>query len=199
MSDWQPTVRQLQVIRAWGKHHTYRAAAGDLGLAEQTVKNVMADLRMRGRTNNAGLVQRWWPLIVKLDADPTISDRKLRYEIDSDYRERQRGIAREGMRRVRAALANKREEVYAQLSEDQDGLCAICHRPESAFMARSGRVKRLSIDHDHKTGQIRALLCRSCNIMLGTADDDPSRLEDAAAYLRKHAQSTSHNVRLVAV
>lgn len=47
-------------------------------------------------------------------------------------------------------------EKYAELLEAQKGLCAIC-----------GKAKRLVVDHDHKTGEIRGLLCRICNGFLG--------------------------------
>ncbi len=50
---------------------------------------------------------------------------------------------------------------YEQMSKDQDGVCAICHSPETA-VAR-GRIMTLSVDHCHASGRIRALLCGRCN------------------------------------
>lgn len=44
-----------------------------------------------------------------------------------------------------------------KLSISQDNKCAICKRDESEFK------KRLCIDHNHKTGKVRALLCYYCN------------------------------------
>lgn len=73
---------------------------------------------------------------------------------------------------------------YQQMHADQNGLCAICNRPESR-RDRGGKIKRLSMDHDHRTGTPRALLCNSCNATLGFAEDDPARLEAAAQYLRR--------------
>jgi hypothetical protein len=58
-----------------------------------------------------------------------------------------------------------------------DGRCSICREPES-------RARRLSLDHDHGTGQLRGFLCCRCNLLLGAAKDDADRLERAAAYLR---------------
>jgi hypothetical protein len=64
----------------------------------------------------------------------------------------------------------------AQLAA-QGGGCAICgYRPKPG-----GR--RLNIDHDHKTGAVRGLLCARCNRGLGWFRDDPDRLEIAATYL----------------
>lgn len=51
---------------------------------------------------------------------------------------------------------------FAALAERQRWLCAICGKP-----ATKGRGKKLHIDHDHKTGRIRGLLCGPCNISLG--------------------------------
>src|SRR5690349_6852081 len=47
----------------------------------------------------------------------------------------------------------------------QNNVCAICSQAETAV--RNGRVKHLAVDHDHATGRVRALLCQSCNTMLG--------------------------------
>ena len=59
--------------------------------------------------------------------------------------------------------------------------CDICGR-----MSQPGRWDNgnLMIDHDHKTGKVRGVLCHSCNVLIGHAEDDPERLEAAAAYLR---------------
>lgn len=72
---------------------------------------------------------------------------------------------------------------YDQLHDAQNGLCAICSQPET--MTYRGRTKALSIDHDHNTGQVRGLLCASCNFALGKFYDDPHRLRAAADYLER--------------
>lgn len=51
--------------------------------------------------------------------------------------------------------------------------CAICSTSE-----------RLYLDHDHATNQPRGFLCQKCNSGLGMFEDDVSRIEKAAAYLR---------------
>lgn len=45
---------------------------------------------------------------------------------------------------------------YAALLAAQDGRCAICQRA-------TGKARRLAVDHDHDTGEVRGLLCSPCN------------------------------------
>jgi Autographiviridae endonuclease VII len=69
-------------------------------------------------------------------------------------------------------------ETYEWMWREQDGLCAICGQPERDN-------KSLSVDHNHKTDEIRGLLCDRCNTGLGKFDDDPSRFRAAAEYLER--------------
>lgn len=72
-------------------------------------------------------------------------------------------------------------EEYASLLLKQNGVCAICRKPETKI--RGGTVVQLSVDHDHVTGAIRGLLCMACNLMIGNALDNPATLIAGAAYL----------------
>jgi len=63
---------------------------------------------------------------------------------------------------------------YDELLKQQGGLCAICKQPGK---------KRLAVDHDHVSGQVRGLLCSGCNIGLGHFRDSTSQLRAAAEYL----------------
>lgn len=65
------------------------------------------------------------------------------------------------------------------MHDAQNGLCAICGKPPNG-----GQWDILYTDHDHKSGQLRKLLCSNCNKGLGCFGDDPVVLERAAAYLR---------------
>jgi hypothetical protein len=69
---------------------------------------------------------------------------------------------------------------YAEMLEEQNGLCAICNQPPDGN-GKNGRV--LFIDHDHVSGEVRGLLCRACNGGLGLFKDDPKLLLNAVAYL----------------
>lgn len=72
---------------------------------------------------------------------------------------------------------------WNELRAIQDGRCAICRRHESELPS-SRKYGQLCIDHNHKTGKVRGLLCGNCNGLLGFADDHPERLEEAIRYLR---------------
>ena len=69
---------------------------------------------------------------------------------------------------------------YSELLKNQGGVCAICGSIPNA-------KKRMAIDHDHKTGRIRGLLCHMCNLSLGGFRDDPEMLKAAIVYLDIHA------------
>jgi hypothetical protein len=67
-------------------------------------------------------------------------------------------------------------EGFELLVRAQMNLCAICLRYFG---------KRLHVDHDHRSGQIRGLLCGKCNKAIGLLDDHPQLAESAAKYLRR--------------
>lgn len=71
-------------------------------------------------------------------------------------------------------------EIYNEMLRSQEGVCAICR-------GRQQKDKALCVDHCHKTGKVRGLLCNACNSMLGFAKDKRARLRAAAAYLEEHA------------
>lgn len=77
------------------------------------------------------------------------------------------------------------EQYEAKLSE-QGGVCAICGKPP---LGGSTSTASLHVDHDHVTGEIRALLCHKCNPAIGQFSDDPALLERAAAYLRRYQEA----------
>lgn len=66
---------------------------------------------------------------------------------------------------------------YDRRLAQQGGTCAICDR-----QCPSGYS--LAVDHDHQTGEIRGLLCGSCNRALGLLGEDVDRLAAAVEYLR---------------
>jgi hypothetical protein len=68
-------------------------------------------------------------------------------------------------------------EAFERMREAQGGKCAICDRLE----ADCGR--KLAIDHCHRTGKVRGLLCSPCNTGLGCFKDSTETLALAISYL----------------
>jgi hypothetical protein len=66
-----------------------------------------------------------------------------------------------GLRKYWPHLTGKQAEAERQkLSDAQEQKCAICKKHESSFK------NRLAVDHDHKSGLVRGLLCYRCNKFL---------------------------------
>jgi hypothetical protein len=109
--------------------------------------------------------------------------RKKRRRTDQNYRERE--IAGNHVQKLkRYGLTPKN---FDAMHAAQKGLCAICGEPSNA--QRMGRKRALSIDHDHATGKVRALLCYHCNSGLGHFKDKIIVLWRAIWYLREHGKT----------
>lgn len=72
-------------------------------------------------------------------------------------------------------------EEYDRMLANQGHRCVICQREHNDAQGP------LHVDHCHATGQIRGLLCRSCNTAIGAFEDDRRRLIAAAAYLERNS------------
>jgi hypothetical protein len=66
-------------------------------------------------------------------------------------------------------------EDYDNMALEQGGLCLICDRVPK---------KRLVVDHNHHTGEVRGLLCDPCNVALGFLEDNTKFLLRAIEYLK---------------
>ena len=77
------------------------------------------------------------------------------------------------------------QEIYDDIFNRQNGVCAICGLPETATGRITKRLRPLSVDHDHKTKKIRGLLCKKCNVGLGLFMDSKELLIKAINYLEK--------------
>ena len=71
------------------------------------------------------------------------------------------------------------EDEYNEMWRLQNGECAICRVPSIEL------TRRLAIDHNHETGEIRGLLCLGCNAGLGMFKEDRGVLYDAIQYLSR--------------
>ena len=75
-----------------------------------------------------------------------------------------------------------KEDIERKYAE-QGGACKTC----GIKMPLYGQSRKaLNLDHNHKTGQIRDLLCPSCNLALGHVKDNIQTLENLVYYLKEH-------------
>lgn len=98
-------------------------------------------------------------------------ERSKEYRLRPENKEKHRD--REHVRKLRERGLSP--EDYDLLLVAQGGVCAVCG------IAPQGR--RLAVDHDHDTGEVRGLLCNGCNRAIGWTNDDPGVLRRAAGYL----------------
>ena len=121
-------------------------------------------------------------------------------EYDVDYpetaKERRRRVMKKFRREYRASEEGKKkrksqklkykyglsEEEYLNMYVAQGNKCAICEREVTPF------TKLSYVDHCHRTGKVRGILCRSCNWGLGNFKDSEESLMKASVYL-KNARS----------
>jgi hypothetical protein len=99
-----------------------------------------------------------------------------KYKQDDSYR------IRKNKMRVLSKYGLKIED-YERMLEDQDYKCFICLKPHEEKPR-----KRLHVDHCHKTGKVRGLLCPSCNTSMGKLEDDVCRLKRMIAYLERSGE-----------
>lgn len=92
---------------------------------------------------------------------------------DADHRKNRRLLRRYGITL----------DTYHQLYRIQNGVCAICQRPERRD-AR-GVLEPLCVDHSHLTGRVRGLLCHHCNTAIGKLKDNVDLMRRAIAYLQQ--------------
>ena len=97
------------------------------------------------------------------------------------------------MRKIKKYISNRQrkyqlrdkygitEEDYDKMFLEQQGKCAICETTE-----QTGKWQRFGVDHCHKTGKVRALLCNECNRGMGLLKDNADLLRKAANYLEKY-------------
>mgnify|MGYP001599052441 CR=1 len=92
------------------------------------------------------------------------------------YRERHPDVVKERHRSLRYGLS--KDDVIAKL-KSQHWQCLVCLKPIDG--GRSTHV-----DHNHKTGRVRGLLCNKCNTGIGMLSENSFILARAIAYLKHY-------------
>jgi len=81
--------------------------------------------------------------------------------------------------------------VLEAMLERQSGQCAICMRKwQDCAPAKRVRyevifLQYLYVDHDHRDGKVRGLLCNACNTAIGLFEERPGRITAALSYLAR--------------
>lgn len=99
------------------------------------------------------------------------------------YKSKEKRYELAAYRRLRTRYGLSKEQ-YSNFLVIQNYVCAICQNPEVPSYK-----KRLSVDHDHNTGQVRGLLCHACNTALGKFKDSLELLESAVQYLKRQEEA----------
>ncbi len=87
-----------------------------------------------------------------------------------------RGLTRKAVRKFKLRTKyGLTLDQYERILQGQGGCCKIC--------GGDGRGRTLHVDHDHKTGQVRGILCNGCNILVGRLEHPLA--ERAKEYLAK--------------
>lgn len=106
--------------------------------------------------------------------DPEYRERKKQYQRDW----RKKNATKQATYKRRSILKNTYGltlEEHDALLKKQEGVCAICKISPA-----------VCVDHCHKTGKVRGLLCHACNRSIGMLKDDINVLKSAINYLKKH-------------
>jgi hypothetical protein len=125
----------------------------------------------------------------------TPEQRKKCLERTNAYKQNNRDLTREKSRQAYAKNPKHQRmhsvksaykltfEEYQSLIDKHGNCCHLCKTPEVLINPRTKIPINLAVDHDHKTGIIRGLLCNRCNLILGRMQDDPKLLILAAEYV----------------
>lgn len=193
-SDWGARERH-PLYRCWNAVMRYRLAevvpewrdlwkfVGDIGNTRPTAKHL---LKRRDDSQPLGPTNFYWqePRTSGSSADEKAARRDYMRAYNTVNASKL--VERELRKRYGIGLDD-----YQRMLEAQGGVCAICGQPETRVDHRTKKVSRLAVDHDHKTGDVRGLLCHAHNNSLGHFGDDPVLLTSAIAYLAKHSNDAA--------
>lgn len=131
-------------------------------------------------------------VVSKLSADSLVAskDRLIDYDQEFDivmFKKELEKYPEDGPPKLFKKLTHgATEEDIAKLLREQKGRCYICGIHHNVAVRPRGYG--LVVDHDHKTGAVRGLLCNNCNRMLGLGHDSENLFIKAAEYIKKSSQ-----------
>jgi Autographiviridae endonuclease VII len=83
-------------------------------------------------------------------------------------------------------------ERYHEMEVEQNFVCKICKMPPTRHHASKGdKLPRLTIDHNHETGEVRGLVCSRCNFLIGYIESSGQKVvQEVIYYLRRQNEKT---------
>ena len=117
--------------------------------------------------------------------DPEYMERRRQWDKEWRNKNPEKALARSRASNNRFHYRIEKEE-REYMHKKQEGRCAICLREEKHIPG-----KYLQIDHNHKTKQVRSLLCGNCNTGIGRFDDNIQVIQNAIEYLNRPGMAPS--------
>jgi hypothetical protein len=115
--------------------------------------------------------------------DKELEKSKVRYQREKDER---------ASKRLKKDFGITLDE-YNAMFEMQKGLCAVCGEPQK-IRDKYGNLRRFSVDHHHKTGRVRQLLCGPCNLSIGLVKENVVTLNSMIDYIKRHEEGKMKRV-----
>lgn len=138
----------------------------------------------RPRSHSSAEQQRRWRAANPEKVKAYTRDKAWRSAYMQEWNRKNRQKLSVKERRRRLQRYGLTPEQYDQMFQQQEGRCAICRRHVSELSTRHAKhPDRLDVDHCHRSGRVRALLCFNCNAILGNANDSVATLRRAIEYL----------------
>jgi hypothetical protein len=199
-SAW--TAEMLDFLESNAQHMTKQKLADALGVSVKSVEGAMNYRAIAGRGQGAPRSEEALAAIT----EKAKARREARYPVEGPWVCLSCGVSKPltafstAVRVTHVCLKCERisrvtktygitAERYEQMFADQNGVCAICKKPEDVIAF--GRVRPLSVDHDHKccAGKkscgscVRGLLCSHCNPLIGYLEKIDVPMESFAEYI----------------
>lgn len=135
-------------------------------------KKIYAEMKLRGIRSKRVVCLECYPIYLK---EWNAANKEARTKSMKKWRAKNKkrvhdSVWRNAIKRKYGIDENK----YNEMLKEQGGVCKICKKKSE---------KRLAVDHDHKSGKVRGLLCSYCNTALGSIRDDKEIAQRMIDYL----------------
>ena len=172
-----PNITDLKVVTTFKGEKEYRKNCKYIKLKYYTINHDCFEIEGKWRTiENSQIIYDWEKETYILKSP----HRHINYGLikNKDYK-----IVNKNREQLLRTNYRITLEDFNRILEAQNGVCAICNRPESLGDSRWNKTRNLAVDHCHDTHQVRGLLCQACNTSIGLIGDSVETLNKAINYL----------------